>query len=406
MGLGAKRRRKNVPNSAPVLIRELLHDSDIAQEIGGASGDTLLIGLRGHLRPPNTSETLQSDTPLNDAVRCALRRSPHSLQVQEDDYRELLDVRSVHRILRRDATRREYRRRADALKTVVHWGQRKLLLSEIEFLTRNACTRGRVIYAGAAPGTHIKFLVDLFPGLDWTLVDPNAFKITSSDTVHVRQEYFTSELARELGNTMDNQDNDPVLFISDVRTDYTDINDVDKVDKMVADDMARQQEWVRILQPQLAMLKFRLPYASGKTEYLDGEIHLPVWGPPTTTETRLITDGLSTRVYDHTEYEEQMFFFNTVTRIQRYETPMVGHGLDESYDSAAEMAILEGFINHLSNERRASVEAVLGDPDGPPADKSLDPLLVRLFRRIGQECMEEGRCRHLHVSVPKSLREG
>ena len=51
---------------------------------------------------------------------------------------------------------------------------------------------------------------------------------------------------------------------------------------------------------QAAMLKFRLPYAPDPssahaqtsvpttTEYLDGDLYLPVWGGRTTTETRLI----------------------------------------------------------------------------------------------------------------------
>jgi hypothetical protein len=38
------------------------------------------------------------------------------------------------------------------------------------------------------------------------------------------------------------------------------------------------------------MLKFRLPYPppNAQTEYLDGDLYLPVWGGRTTTESRLI----------------------------------------------------------------------------------------------------------------------
>ena len=32
------------------------------------------------------------------------------------------------------------------------------------------------------------------------------------------------------------------------------------------------------MNPFKAMLKFRFPYTAGKTEYLDGDIYLPVWG--------------------------------------------------------------------------------------------------------------------------------
>eukprot|EP00971_Amphidinium_carterae_P214799 4262402-Amphidinium_carterae.1 len=68
-----------------------------------------------------------------------------------------------------------------------------------------------------------------------------------------------------------------------------------EVDDIVQEDMKQQERWVMALQPRWAMLKFRLPWSAGCTEYLDGDIHLPVWGPQTTTETRLITNGCKKR---------------------------------------------------------------------------------------------------------------
>merc|ERR1719343_113345 len=120
-----------------------------------------------------------------------------------------------------------------------------------------------------------------------------------------------------------------------------------------------------MLQPRKAMLKFCLPYAAGKTEYLDGELFLPVWGPPTTTEARLVTDGLAVRTYDHTEYEEQMFHFNTVTRVKRYRTPMVGEGLCETFDSASEMKILGAYLDSLGGAR-LSEQVELQESPAPP----------------------------------------
>lgn len=57
--------------------------------------------------------------------------------------------------------------------SVLHWGQMKLLLGEIEFLTpymhiQNLC----VVYVGSAPGHHLKVLVDLMPETwTWELYD-------------------------------------------------------------------------------------------------------------------------------------------------------------------------------------------------------------------------------------------
>ena len=53
-----------------------------------------------------------------------------------------------------------------------HIGQRKLLLTEIQFLTNKKS--GVVVYAGSAPGNHIPVLLKIFPNkFKWILIDPN-----------------------------------------------------------------------------------------------------------------------------------------------------------------------------------------------------------------------------------------
>lgn len=50
-----------------------------------------------------------------------------------------------------------------------------------------------------------------------------------------------------------------------------------------------------------------------------GDIRLPVWGPVTTTESRLVVrNDCGTREYDNTAYEEQMFYFNVHQRVALY----------------------------------------------------------------------------------------
>lgn len=111
--------------------------------------------------------------------------------------------------------RMPYRRRRGEAKTVDHWGQRKLLLSEIEFLTLYSqhSSNMLVVYAGAAPGTHTNFLANLFPHLRFVLVDPAPFDTKPSDSIVVRRDYFTNAIAREYRDSLT-----PVLFISDVRS--------------------------------------------------------------------------------------------------------------------------------------------------------------------------------------------
>ena len=58
----------------------------------------------------------------------------------------------------------------------LHFGQRKLLLSEIEFLTSiGDVTDAIVVYAGAANGSHLPFLFSLFPATKFVLIDPAPF---------------------------------------------------------------------------------------------------------------------------------------------------------------------------------------------------------------------------------------
>lgn len=104
----------------------------------------------------------------------------------------------------------------------------------------------------------------------------------------------------------------------------------------MAQDMTWQRDWHEAMQPKAGMYKFRLPWQAGQTEYLDGEIYLPIWGPQTTTEARLVSRG-GTRLWDNTAYEEMMFYFNTVTRLTACDHDVEADGLDHCFDCASEV---------------------------------------------------------------------
>lgn len=101
-----------------------------------------------------------------------------------------------------------YRRRKGEVKSVIHWGQRKLLMSEIEFLTLHGHKANLVVYAGAAPGTHISMLSEMFPQHNFILVDPSPFTVKESDRIVCMQQLFTDELAREI-----KAQGKPLLFV-------------------------------------------------------------------------------------------------------------------------------------------------------------------------------------------------
>lgn len=280
----------------------------------------------------------------------AMRENPHIAQVASYPLRSStardLRVRqlfTLQRTLTASAPTAEYRRRADELKTVNHWGQRKLLLSEIEFLTLHARPNDTVVYAGAAPGTHTEFLASLFPTLKFVLVDPADFVAKHKPPqIEVRQCFFTDDVAREF------QGRDDVLFVCDIRTADWKVMNEEEVEGAVEADQLAQMKWHVLMKPRVSMLKFRLPWGKGETQYLDGLIYLPIWGPQTTTETRLIVRReAALRSYSHATYEAQMFAFNVGERVHLYarvrglvECP----GLCRCYDCSAEIMVVLNYF--------------------------------------------------------------
>ena len=270
-------------------------------------------------------------------------KNKHSAQIwlNEDGRDPRVDI-PLSRILQADASRLPYKRRTHEVKTVIHWGQRKLLMSEIEFLTLYSGSCRMVVYAGAAPGTHIAFLSNMFPDLHFYCVDPAPFTVKETDKITTVQALFTVEMAQRLG-----EKHPGMLFISDIRTaDFE--RDTEKViEAKVKRDMVMQKEWHMRMRPMRSMFKFRLPWTAGTTSYLDGDVYLPVWGPITTTETRLITkeNTLTEVEYDHKKYEDQLFYFNTVTRPALYKHDVTeGEGIDHCYDCRAEVHILSSYL--------------------------------------------------------------
>lgn len=203
-----------------------------------------------------------------------------------------------------------------------HWGQRKLLLSEILFLTKVLNTKDEdrtVVYVGSAKGTHIKILVDMFPNLKFELYDPNDYDdiLYSIPNIKIYQQYFTDEDAKKYTNQN-------IIFISDIRTVPENIDKANE--KFVYDFQSEvmknqdmQKRWVEIINPYYSMLKFKCPYPElGKPllyKYIKGEVFKQVWAPITSTETRLLIkqkDNYTLQDYDIIKHERQLAYFNLV----------------------------------------------------------------------------------------------
>lgn len=250
--------------------------------------------------------------------------------------------KQVQLILTESHPRKKYHRREWATKkSIIHWGQRKLLLSEIMFLTRYGHLSDTVLYVGAAPGTHIPFLSDLFPDHKFILVDPNAFQAKNSKKITIINDYFTDEMAEEYSEKK-------VLFVCDMRTaDHRQMTPLENEEFVIKDNLT-QAGWVMKMKPAKSMLKFRCAYPdvySEKTKMLKGDIYIQVWPGASSTETRLVVDDeLEMIEYDNVVFEEQLFHHNIVTRYSKFDQPVKGEGLNQTFDASAEVVILGEFL--------------------------------------------------------------
>ncbi|CAK9021246.1 Cap-specific mRNA (nucleoside-2'-O-)-methyltransferase(Poly(A) polymerase regulatory subunit) (Poly(A) polymerase small subunit) (PAP-S) (VP39), partial [Durusdinium trenchii] len=160
----------------------------------------------------------------------------------------------------------------------------------------------------------------------------------------MRQELFTDDLAKEYALR------EGILFISDVRTSKDD--EFHPSQAVIEEDMKLQMSWHLLMKPLASSFKFRLPWGAGRTHYLNGTIFLPVWGPETTTESRLFVESGGSeaeclKTYDNEKYEQQMFYFNTHRRIAKYKHEYLDYFRCACFDCTSEAAILQGYMDHL-----------------------------------------------------------
>ena len=270
----------------------------------------------------------------------------------------------------------------------MHWGQRKLLLTEILFFALHGKPNTHVIYAGAAPGEHNEFLCELFPTYTFDLVDPakwNAafsaqypqlaanreapldntkennmldFRYTINPRVTVWHGFFTDDLAHYFRNLYNDE---PVLFVSDIRTTHIEelSSNLEERDQIVRNEMKMQMTWFNILNEQRdppiwAMFKFKVTFGIPSTTYLRGTLYYQPWAPLKSPELRLITnakaDDLAT--YNNDWIEQHLVWYNENQRnklinrvrfdipIDRYGQPERIEGLNKLWDTQFEYDIL------------------------------------------------------------------
>jgi hypothetical protein len=211
-----------------------------------------------------------------------LARNPHLAQNEVGFFKVPLE--HLPKRLVPSMPRKKYTVVMKSKRSTLHWGVRKLLLSEIDFLRTHSQPGMLVVYAGAAPGIHIPKLAELFPALSFLLLDVAQFRIEDSERVEIweQEEAFSDATLADVVKRPE-----PKLFISDIRTaSLLPAAERNDGDASVVDDMNRQLDWYKALSPVASLLKFRLPWEEGTTSYMVGDIYFSCFGPQTTTETR------------------------------------------------------------------------------------------------------------------------
>ncbi len=242
-------------------------------------------------------------------------------------------------------------------KELPKMGQRKLLFIEIDFYVQILKTADPesilVVYAGAAPGYRGKEIVNMFPLLFY-YYDCRDFysELYKYKNIKIKQELFTDIEAKKYRD-LANEQNLKLYLISDIRQseNMTDENKLQIVDE----DMNLQKNWVDIMKPDLASLKLRFPWHSGKTEYYAGDIYVQPRIGRNSTETRLLTTGQKMVEYDHDSYNDRIMYFQCNNRAAYYDfylTPAQQKINNcHCHDCWSEMKILEEYVTQVKKHQ-------------------------------------------------------
>jgi len=221
-------------------------------------------------------------------------------------------------------------------ESTLHIGQLKLMLQLLYFVVHYARRDSDLlVYAGAAAGTNIGYVARLFPHVHFVLYDPAHFdsRLKKVPNIELHNDLFLLEEAKKWAKE------DP-LFVSDIRRSMTRRQTKDNV--TINEDMDMQKEWAMIM-PRESMLKFRLNWNEGETEYLAPiELLFQAFPGQMSTELRLITSAKSgLHRYDRKFFEETIFHFNNRIRTNWYDHDIVYPGVDHCFDCASMIFIFE-----------------------------------------------------------------
>lgn len=284
-----------------------------------------------------------------------------------------------NQVLTQSSSLLQYRPRTINEKKAIPHGQRKLLITMVNFLNLFwdpiKVPNPILIYVGAAPGYNIRLLKILFPRITFHCYDPRPFGINQEEGIILHQELFTDDTATQWTNSLN-----VILFIDIRSEDYKTMSKED-LEAAIWTDHITQRKWLNMIKPIAASLKFRLPYPDiwetmlkegskwreqieipypdklNIVRYPRGFVFLQPWAPPSSTETRLVPIPNEKGEYEDVDwdiitYERRLFYHNIVERentlylnpITNDNTMTDSPNLLSDYDSISETFIWKEYL--------------------------------------------------------------
>ena len=159
-------------------------------------------------------------------------------------------------MVKADDVRRKYYRRTNETKSKVPWGQRKLMIIEIEFLQNigiKSSAKSKSGLCGGCPGKHIQYFGRIVSGCRILSLGSQSFHIQDYAAC-IFQEYFTEETAHSGPIEM-------MSFYFNIRTADYKTMECHKNEQQILADLELQKRCHLVMNPCESLLKFRLPYS-------------------------------------------------------------------------------------------------------------------------------------------------
>lgn len=240
------------------------------------------------------------------------------------------------------------------------------------------------IYIGSSSGNHIPKLISFYPELEYHCYDPiepshqlKSFAEKSNFAkVLIFQKFFTEEDIIQYQNidadiyVITDFENHNIKSDLEIKKAPNSLELRKEKESFLSEDMELQMKWMKLLKPKEACLKFRLPhyYENVSTvdtfSYFQGIVYRTIFSSLKTSECRLfVSDFESTTLWNFKRFDEQMYYYNDVTReklvvnpITNSESPFYIYG--NTFDQMVFFWILKDYFITRSHVNVKSAELI------------------------------------------------